>query len=62
MAPVMAEQRSKFRHHSACRAVGIPAALGYADVRNLADEDYFEVRGYNLPGRSLQIGLGAVLR
>lgn len=31
------------------------------DLLNLADEDYFEVRGYNLPGRSLRLGLSASL-
>ena len=29
-----------------------------AELRNVANEDYFEVRGYNLPGRSLRITLG----
>jgi vitamin B12 transporter len=29
------------------------------DIGNLGDEDYFEVRGYNLPGRSLRLGIGA---
>jgi len=28
-----------------------------AEIRNLADEDYFEVRGYSLPGRSLRLSL-----
>ncbi len=28
------------------------------ELRNLADEDYFEVRGYNLPGRSLGVSVG----
>lgn len=28
------------------------------DVNNLLDENYYEVRGYNLPGRSLRIGAG----
>jgi outer membrane receptor protein involved in Fe transport len=27
-------------------------------VANLGDENYYEVRGYNLPGRSLQLSLG----
>jgi vitamin B12 transporter len=25
------------------------------ELRNLGDEDYFEVRGYNLPGRSVSV-------
>jgi vitamin B12 transporter len=29
-----------------------------AEVRNLLDEDYFEVRGYNLPGRALRLNVG----
>ena len=29
------------------------------DVNNLTDEDYFEVRGYNLPGRAIRVRAGA---
>jgi vitamin B12 transporter len=29
-----------------------------AEIRNLLDEDHFEVRGYNLPGRALRMNLG----
>ncbi len=28
------------------------------DVRNLGDADYFEVRGYNMPGRAVKVGVG----
>ncbi|MEX2570152.1 MAG: TonB-dependent receptor [Gemmatimonadota bacterium] len=31
------------------------------ELRNLADEDYFEVRGYDLPGRSIRIEMGVEL-
>lgn len=32
------------------------------DLINLLDEDYFEVRGYNLPGRSVRLSVAASLR